>query len=98
MGGDDTAEQTAAEIIAYREGLLYGMQSVSELMDVPSMTTNTFKNIVGSITTRSDVYTIRSVATIDRNMNSGATLETEAVVDRSSSPCKILYWYQGASN
>jgi len=98
LGGGDTAEQTAAEIIAYREGLLYGMESIGELMQVPSMTTNTFKNIVGSITTRSDVFTIRCVATIDRNMNSGATLETEAVVDRSSSPCKILYWHQGASN
>jgi type II secretory pathway component PulK len=98
LGGGDTAEQTAAEIIAYREGLLFGMESIGELMQVPSMTTNTFKNIVGSITTRSDVYTIRSVATVDRNMNRGATLETEAVVDRSSSPCKILYWYQGASN
>ncbi len=98
LGGGDTAEQTAMEIITYREGLLYGMQSISELMQVPSMTTNMFKNIVGSITTRSDVYTIRCVATIDRKMNSGATLETEAIVDRSSSPCKILYWYQGASN
>jgi len=98
LGGGDTAEQTAAEIIAYREGLLYGMESIGELMQVPSMTTNAFKNIAGSITTRSDVYTIRCVATIDRNMNSGATLETDAVVDRSSSPCKILYWYQGASN
>jgi len=98
LGGGDTAEQTAAEIITYREGLLYGMESIGELMDMPSMTTDMFKNIAGSITTRSDVYTIRSVATIDRNMNRGATLETEAVVDRSSSPCKILYWYQGASN
>lgn len=98
LGGGDTAEQTAAEIITYREGLLYGMESIGELMQVPSMTTNTFKNIAGLITTRSDVFTIRCVATIDRNMNSGATLETEAVVDRSSSPCKILYWYQGASN
>ncbi len=98
LGGSDTAEQTAMEIITYREGLLYGMQSISEMMQVPSMTTNMFKNIAGSITTRSDVYTIRCVATIDRKMNSGATLETEAVVDRSSSPCKILYWYQGASN
>ena len=98
LGGSNTAEQTAMEIITYREGLLYGMQSISEMMQVPSMTTNMFKNIAGSITTRSDVYTIRSVATIDRQMNIGATLETEAIVDRSSSPCKILYWYQGASN
>ena len=98
LGGSNTAEQTAMEIITYREGLLYGMQSISEMMQVPSMTTNMFKNIAGSITTRSDVYTIRCVATIDRQMNIGATLETEAIVDRSSSPCKILYWYQGASN
>ncbi len=98
MGGGDTAEQTAQEIIAYRETLLYGMQSIGELLDIPSMNINTFKNIAGLITTRSDVFTIRCVATADRNMVSGATLETEAVVDRSSSPCKVLYWYQGASN
>ncbi len=98
MGGGDTAEQTAQEIIAYRETLLYGMQSIGELLDIPSININTFKNIAGLITTRSDVFTIRCVATADRNMVSGATLETEAVVDRSSSPCKVLYWYQGASN
>jgi len=98
LGGGDTAEQIAQEIIAYRETLLYGMQSIGELLDIPSMNTNTFKNIAGLITTRSDVFTIRCVATADRNMVSGATLETEAVVDRSSSPYKVLYWYQGASN
>ena len=98
MGGGDTAEQTAQEIIAYRETLLYGMQSIGELLDIPSMNINTFENIAGLITTRSDVFTIRCVATVDRNGKNGATLETEAVVDRSSSPCKVLYWYQGASN
>jgi len=98
LGGGDTAEQTAAEIIAYREGLLYGMESIGDLLNVPSMNTNTFKNIAGLITTRSDVFTIRCVATADRNGKNGATLETEAVVDRNSSPCKVPYWYQGASN
>jgi len=98
LGGGDSAEQTAQEIIAYREALLYGMQSIAELMQVPSMNIDTFKNIAGFITTRSDVFTIRCLATADRNMVSGATLETEAVVDRSSSPYKVLYWYQGASN
>ena len=98
MGGGDTAEQIAQEIIAYRETLLYGMLSIGELLDIPSMNINRFKNISGLITTRSDVFTIRCVATADRNMVSGATLETEAVVDRSSSPCKVLFWYQGASN
>ena len=98
LGGGDSAEQIAQEIIAYRETLLYGMLSIGELLDIPSMNINTFKNIAGLITTRSDVFTIRCVATADRNMVSGATLETEAVVDRSSSPCKVLFWYQGASN
>ncbi len=98
LGGGDSAEQTAQEIIAYRETLLYGMESIGELLDVPSININTFKNIAGLITTRSDVFTIRCVATADRNGKNGATLETEAVVDRSSSPCKVLYWYQGASN
>ncbi len=98
MGGGDSAEQIAQEIITYRETLLYGIESIGELLDVPSMRINTFKNIAGSITTRSDVYSIRCVATADRNGMNGAKLETEAVVDRISSPCKILYWYQGASN
>ncbi|MFZ2149118.1 MAG: helix-hairpin-helix domain-containing protein [Sedimentisphaerales bacterium] len=98
LGGGDTAEQTAQEIIAYRESLLYGMQSIAELMQVPSVSIDTFKNIAGFITTRSNVFTIRCVTTADRNAISGATMETEAVVDRSSSPYKVLYWYQGASN
>ena len=98
LGGGDTAERTAAEIIAYRESLLYGMESIGELLEVPSINTNIFNNISGLITTRSDVYTIRGVATADRGGVSGAILETEAVVDRSTSPCKVLYWYQGAGN
>jgi len=98
LGGGDSAEQLAENIVAYRETLLYGMQSIAEVMQVPSMDIEKFKQIAGLITTRSDVFTIRCVATADRNGKNGATLETETVVDRSSSPCKVLYWYQGASN
>lgn len=98
MGGGDTAEQTAQNIIAHRETLLYGMESIGELLDVPSMSVNTFKKIADLVTTRSDVYSIRCVATADRNGKNGAKVETEAVVDRVESPCKILFWYQGATN
>jgi DNA uptake protein ComE-like DNA-binding protein len=98
MGGGDSAQQTAENIVAYRESLLYGFESIGELLDVPSMTINTFKNISDLVTTRSDVYSIRCVATADRNGPRGAKLETEAVVDRVTSPCKIYYWYQGATN
>ena len=98
LGGGDSAEQIAEDIIAYRETLLYGIESIGELLDVPSMRVNTFKNMVDFITTRSDVYSIRCTATADRNGRPGAQLATEAVVDRGQSPCKILYWYQGANN
>ncbi|MHC4536725.1 MAG: helix-hairpin-helix domain-containing protein [Planctomycetota bacterium] len=98
MGGGDTAERAAENIIAYRETLLYGMESIGELLEVQSMSVNMFKNIADLITTRSDVYSIRCVATADRNGPNGAKLETEAVVDRVESPSKILYWYQGATN
>ena len=77
---------------------MYGMESIAEVMQMGSMNIDTFKKISNFITTRSDVFTIGCVATADRNGLSGATLETEAVVDRSSTPSKILYWYQGTSN
>ena len=96
LGGGDAAISTAQDIIAYRESLMYGMQSIAELLQMVSI--DNFKNIANFITTRSDVFTIHCVATADRNETEGLTLQTETVVDRSSNPCEILYWYQGASN
>jgi type II secretory pathway component PulK len=98
LGGGDSAEQTAQSIIAYRETLLYGIENISELLEQGIVRQNVLEQIESYVTTRSNVYTIRCVATADRNGLDGATLQTEAVVDRSSSPCRILYWYQGASN
>jgi len=98
LGGGDTAEQAAQSIIAYRESLLYGIENVSELLEQGVIRQNVLEQIENYITISSNVYTIRCIATADRNGPYGATLQTEAVVDRSSSPCRILYWYQGASN
>ncbi len=98
LGGDDKAEQLAENIVAYRDGLIDGMQSVADVMNVASMNTAAFKKIASYITTRSEVYSIRCVGTADRSGYSGATMRTQAVVDRSSSPCEILYWYQGATD
>jgi general secretion pathway protein K len=95
LGGSDTAV-TAQNIIAYRENLLYGIQSIGELLQTVSI--DEFKRIANFITTRSDVYNICCVATADRAGSDGLSLLTEAVVDRSSSPYEILYWYQGAGN
>ena len=98
LGGGDSAEQAAQSIIAYRETLLYGIENTSELLEQGIVRQNVLEQIENYITTRSNVYTIRCVATADRNGLDSANLQTEAVVDRSSSPCRILYWYQGASN
>jgi type II secretory pathway component PulK len=96
VGDDDTAEQLADAIITYRDSLLSGMQSIAEVLNVQSMNVKTFKKFANNITTRSDVFTIRCVARADRGRLSGTRLRTEAVVDRNQSPCKTLYWYQGA--
>jgi type II secretory pathway component PulK len=96
LGGDETAKQLADEIINHRDSLLSGMQSTAEVLNVKSMSVKTFKKIANLITTRSDVFTVRCLATADRGRVPGAKLQTEAVVDRSSTPCKIFYWYQGA--
>jgi len=97
LGDDDRAEILADNIVAYRAGLLDGMEGIAELLQVQSMDIDTFKTIANDVTTRSAVYTIRCIATADRSGSSGATVQTEAVVDRSSQPCTILYCYQGAS-
>jgi len=96
LGDDETAEQIADEIITHRDSLLSGMQSIAEVLDVKSVNVKTFKKIAKHITTRSDVFTIRCVGRADRGRGRGVRLQTEAVVDRSQTPCKILYWYQGA--
>ncbi len=98
LGGDDQAWQVAENIVTRREVLADGMQSIAELMESGSVNLDTFKRIANSITTRSDVFTIRCFATASRGSDSGLALQAETVVDRSSSPYKILYSYQGASN
>ncbi|MDI9431252.1 MAG: type II secretion system protein GspK [Planctomycetota bacterium] len=94
LGGGDQDEAVAESILADRLGRPYGYQSVADLLDVSSMTIDKFKSIAGLLTVRSNVFTIRCYATADV---SGATRQSECVVDRRQSPCKILYWYHGAN-
>jgi general secretion pathway protein K len=94
FGGDDSAEQLAYTVLANRASLMDGFQSIAELLDQESMTVERFKAIAELITVRSEVFTIRCLATAQ---TSGARVQTEYVVDRSESPCAILYGYQGAN-
>ena len=98
LGGGDAGMQLAEQIVGYREEQLYGMESIADILQFEGVSVDTFKKIVDSITVRSNVYTIRSSATADRARGDGLTLTTEAVVDRTSTPYEILYWYQGANN
>ena len=98
LGGGDESERLAGNIVTYRDGLAYGMESIAEVMEAGLMNIDTFKRVANYLTTRSDIYTVRCFATADRGETSGATLQTEAVVDRSANPCEVLYWYEGVSN
>jgi len=98
LGGDDAAYELAENIVAYRETLMYGMESIGELLQVQGMSVETFKQIAGAVTTRSNVYMIRCFSTAESGPGGSVSFVTEAVVDRSSSPCEILYWYEGAKN
>ncbi len=98
LGGGDDAERTAQAIISYRETLTEGIQSISELSEAGAVSSDVLGQIQNYLTTSSNVFTIRCTATADRNGPYGTTLVTEAVVDRSSTPCKILFWYQEGTN
>ena len=95
---EQTGRTAALNIIGYRKGLAYGMESIGDLLNVQGMTRQRFKKIADSVTVRSNVFTVYSLARASHTEVSGATVVTEAVVDRAQSPCSILYWYQGASH
>jgi type II secretory pathway component PulK len=98
LGGGDEAERTAQAIMSYRNTLAEGIEDISELTEQGILSSDIFSQIEDYITTRSDIFTIRCFATADRNGVSGTTLRTEAVVDRSSKPCRILFSYQETNN
>ncbi|MEJ2704324.1 MAG: hypothetical protein P8Z79_17955, partial [Sedimentisphaerales bacterium] len=98
LGGGQQAGRDAQAIVNYRESLTEGIQDTSELVSAAIIDQGTYDQIQNYITTRSDIFTIRCVATADRNGPNGATLVTEAVVDRSQTPCKVLFWYEGGHN
>ncbi|NQV31914.1 MAG: general secretion pathway protein GspK [Phycisphaeraceae bacterium] len=93
----DGSEMTASSIVASRQNQLSGIQSIGDLLDVPGLSRSEFKKMVDWVTVRSNVFTVYSRARALQTAISGATVVTEAVLDRTESPCQIAYWYQGAS-
>ena len=68
---------------------------MSELVDAGVIEQDVLDRISGKLTTTSNVFSLFCISTAERANVDGARLLTEAVVDRSSSPAKILYWHQG---
>lgn len=94
---DADAKKAAMSIVNYRLGLLGGMEGVGELLDVEGVSRQQFNKLVDWVTVRSNVFTVYSRARSVQTAISGATVVTEAVLDRTENPCRIAYWYQGAS-
>ncbi len=94
FGGDDTARNIALAVVGDRGSRTYGFESIGDLLGVQSMTPAKFKAASDFLTVRSNVFMVRCLAAA---AVSRARLQTECVVDRSSNPCTILYWYQGAN-
>ncbi len=98
LGGDESAVQTALEIINYRESAENGIEQTSDLTANGVMSNSDFSKIEDYISVSSDVFTVFCIAAIDRNGTPGAQMQTETVVNRGERPYEILYSYLGASN
>ena len=81
----------AEDILAKRQSADYpeGFTSVAEIMYVPGITVETFKQMAELITVRSNVFTIRSCGEAERT---GMRHYVEAVVARTRSDLTVLYW------
>ena len=88
--GDD---QAAYDIVAYRQSLGVGITILAELQGLESIDAELMRKVLGSLTTRSNVYTVHSIAKANAT---GITRKLETVVDRSKSPTEILYFRAGA--
>jgi len=97
MGGSDEAYSAAMSIVSYRNSLEYGIEDVSELSNI-GISNDLISMMQDYLTISSNIYKISCIATADRGGSPGTKLQTEVVIDRSTSPYKVLYWYQGASN
>jgi len=88
-------EQLALDVISYREGLESGIESVAQLYEVKSLTTDKAKKYIDKVTTRSNIYFVRSTGNSELTQ---AVCKVEAVVDRGDeeTAAKILYYCAGA--
>lgn len=88
-------ENIVDDIISYRLSAA-AMVSVADLFDIKSITKTNAKDFIDVLTTRSNVFSVESIAEAD---TTGSVERLKAVVVRDSEmPSQILYWHMGANN
>lgn len=83
-------ERTVRNIVSRQSAGAGPFRSVGELLTDKILTEEQFKAIAEKVTVRSSVFEVHSLAVTKW----GIRQEIVAVIDRHSSPMKILYWYQ----
>jgi len=87
----DDNEQLAKSIVEFRDNSSTGIETIADLLEVKGVDIKTFKNIAGKFCTRSNIFAVRCTATSIINQMRFAV---ETIIDRSSDPAEIIYWYQ----
>ena len=88
-------EQIAVSIMAYRESQPSGFTAIGDLTNIKSVTKKIAKKIVDNVTTRSGIFSVKSLA---RAETTNVVYKIEAVVSRDATPAEILYWHWGRAN
>ncbi|WP_169853036.1 general secretion pathway protein GspK [Anaerohalosphaera lusitana] len=87
--GDETL---AEEVLSYREGAVEGFASLGDLAEIKSLTNRKIREFIDYLTVNSSVFRVTSEAVLDAT---GTTRSLTAIVDRSQTPVRILYYYEG---
>ncbi len=83
------SRELAENIMAYRQGLDRGIQSLEELNRVQGMTEAALKGVVDQLALRSSVFLIQSTAVSDAT---GQSYSIEAILNRDDQDGRVLYW------
>ncbi len=72
-----------------------GFSDIGALLDVPGMTTETFKQISGLVSVRSDVFSVRSFGVVrDSDGRPRTYCCVRAVIDRTGDTVKLMSWQE----
>ncbi len=72
-----------------------GFSDIGALLDVPGMTTDTFKQICGLMSVRSDVFSVRSFGLVRASDGTPRTYCcVRAVIDRTGDSVKLISWQE----